>query len=102
MEYIIECLREFNRIEFGDDIEPDMRDKERVPLVYTQSEDGKHDFQWYADLKHKELLLFIDDECEMVHDFKTLKEMGDWLKDTYTGELIDEADVYYQDIWLKA
>lgn len=107
--YLMECIKEFLKIEFGVDeyatdrpaIEPDFTDLEHVPLVYTQSDDGEHDFQWEVNIPAKTLILLIDGGEEMAQDFECFLDLGNYIKDLEQGELIADADAYYEGIYSK-
>ena len=107
--YLMECIKEFLKIEFGVDeygtdrpaIEPDFTDLEHVPLVYTQSGDGEHDFQWEVNIPAKTLILLIDGGEEIAQDFEYFLDLGNYIKDLEQGELIADADAYYEGIYLK-
>ena len=101
MNTVMNAINDFMATEYWSGTVADFSDLDHVDLVYTQSLDGEHNFQWYADLNAKELILEIDEVEEIRQDFASYDEMSNYILSLGCGELMTDADAYYENIWLK-
>lgn len=69
---------------------------EHIDLLYTQSLDGEHDFQWYANAETVQIILQVDWEDAHSIEFDSLEDMAHWLDMLSPGELETIADNYYE------
>ena len=99
MNELMEAIKEWNANEFGGAVgqEPDFSDLEHVNLVYTQSLDGEHDFQWEANLILFTMTLYVDGEPYSVTNFSTADEMVMEFGCLYEGRLITLADELWEE-----
>ena len=76
---------------------PDFADLEHVSLVYTQSLDGEHDFQWEANLIQLTMTLYVDGEPYSFTNFSSPDKMALEFLCLYSGRLIAIADELWKE-----
>lgn len=98
--YLMECIKKFYYEEFGDDYaiddKFDFEDLEHVSLVYTQTLDGLHDIKWEVNIPKKTLTMFLDGEVAISTPFDYYFDLGVYIQNLASGDLITTADIYYK------
>ena len=90
-----EALNTFLSAEFGTKMEPNYEKMVAVPIYYTQTLDGEHDIQFFADFGENTIYFTVDGERGLEKSYKDLDEMCSVIEECLTvDDLTSTADNY--------
>ncbi len=95
-----ELIDEFCRVEYGDD-GADYSNLSEVHLAYTETEDGLHEIQSYADLENFRIVTKVDNQIVRTEEYESLQGLIDYaLNNLEFGDLTflssEEAAPFYE------
>lgn len=88
------ALCAFTSEELGWDIEPSFVNERAVPFFYTQTLDGEHDMQFYADFENATIYFTIDGSPTHVTKYDGFDDLCYNLSIMSAAALVGDADDY--------
>ncbi len=85
--------------EYGEDKDISLENLDHITLgKYTTTNDK---LEWFVNTDSKELILEIDGDEHINHDFESLQDLAMWVCECEKHELRDDAFSYYDNIFLR-
>ena len=96
-EKATEALNSFWVETFDLEGEPDYRNPKAVPFYYTETLDGKHDIQFYADFEKPSIYFEVSGERMAETEFENFEALCEHLNCMTEGGIVHDADEFCYD-----